>query len=101
METNKTSDGMEIIKQRFGIDPRSDPKVQSLAEDFHIAQMVYDARQASGFSQVELANAIGTTEEVVDALENADFDGDSLSVLRRVADALHMKLRVELIPAES
>ena len=101
MTTRKTNDGMEIIKQRFGIDPRTDPNVQVFAEEFHIAQMVYDARQTAGTTQKQLADMIGTTESVIAELEDADYEGDSLSLLRRIADALHMKLRVELVPAEN
>jgi ribosome-binding protein aMBF1 (putative translation factor) len=96
----KTRDGMEIIKQRFGVDPRTDANVQAFAEDFRIAQVVYDARQAAGMTQTQLAEAIGVAESVISELEDADFEGDSLSILRRIADALHMKLRVELVPAE-
>ena len=101
MTTRKTNDGMEIVKQRFGVDPKTDPNVQSFAEDFHIAQMVYDARQAAGVTQKQLADMIGTTESVIAELEDADYDGDTLSMLHRIADALHMKLRVELVPTKS
>jgi ribosome-binding protein aMBF1 (putative translation factor) len=101
MAVRKTKDGMRIIKQRFGIDPRTDVNVQAFAEDFRIAQMVYDARQAAGMTQKQLADAIDTTESVIVELEQANYEGESLSVLRRIADALHMKLRVELIPVES
>jgi ribosome-binding protein aMBF1 (putative translation factor) len=92
---------LEIIKQRFGIDPRTDPNVQAFSELFRTAQMVYDARQAAGMSQKELADAVGTTESVIAGLEDANYEGDFLAMLRRIADALHMKLRVELVPAES
>lgn len=100
MATRKTSDGMEIIKQRFGVDPRTDPNVQALAEEFHIAQLIYDARQGVGMTQKQLAEAAGTTETVIAALEDADYEGDSLSMLRQVAEALHLKLHVELVPSE-
>lgn len=91
---------MEIIKKRFGIDPSTDAHVQAYAEDFRIAQMIYDARQAARLTQKELADAIGVTESIISNLEDADFEGNSLSMLRRIADALHMKLRVEFVPAE-
>ncbi|MEX2093594.1 MAG: helix-turn-helix transcriptional regulator [Pirellulales bacterium] len=100
MTTRRTKDGMEIIKQRFGIDPSADGNVQAYAEDFRVAQMIYDARQAASLTQKELADAIGVTESVISELEDADYEGNSLSMLRRIADALHMKLRVELVPAE-
>lgn len=100
MAIKKTNDGMEIIKRRFGIDPATDSRVQAFAEDFHIAQAIYDAREAAGMTRKELAAAIGTTEDVIADLEDADYEGDSFSILRRIADALHMQLRVELVPAE-
>lgn len=101
MPTKRTNDGMEIIKKRFGIDPRTDENVQAYAEDFRIAQMIYDARQAAGLTQKELADAIGTAENVIAELEDADHEGESFTVLHRIADALHMKLRVELVPADA
>ena len=101
MATKNTRDAMEIIKRRFGVDPKSDPSVQAYAEDFCIAQMIYEARHAAGLTQKELAAAIGTTQSVISQLEDADYQGHSLSMLRRIADALHLKLRVELTPAET
>jgi ribosome-binding protein aMBF1 (putative translation factor) len=98
--SKKTNDGMEIIKQRFGIDPRIDARVQSFAEAFSVAQAVYDARVRAGMKQKELAEAIGTSESTIAALEAADYDGDPIAMLRRIAAALHMKLRLELVPAE-
>jgi ribosome-binding protein aMBF1 (putative translation factor) len=100
MATRKTRDGMEIIRQRFGIDPKTDPNVQAFSEGFRTAQMIYDARQAAGMTQKELADAIGATESVIADLEEANYEGDSLTLLRRIADSLHMTLRVELVPAE-
>jgi transcriptional regulator with XRE-family HTH domain len=91
---------MDIIKHRFGIDPRTDANIQAFAEDFRIAQAVYDARQAAALSQQQLAEAIGVAESAVADLEEADYEGDALSMLRRIAEALHMKLRVELVPVE-
>jgi DNA-binding XRE family transcriptional regulator len=91
---------MEIIKKWFGIDPRTDPAVQAHEEAFRIAQRIYDARQTAGMTQRQLAEAIGTTEETIVDLEAADYEGDSLSMFRRVADALHLKLCVELVPVD-
>ena len=97
----KTSDAVEILKSKTGIDPDTDPEMLQIAEDYRIAQMIYDARHAAGLTQQELADAIGTTQSVISQLEDADYEGHSLSMLRRIADALHLKLRVELVPAEA
>jgi ribosome-binding protein aMBF1 (putative translation factor) len=100
MAKKTTRDGMEIIKRRFGIDPRRDPRVQSYADDYRIAQMIYDARTAAGLTQSKLAKAIGTTQSVISQLESADYEGHSLTMLRRIADALRLKVKIELVPAD-
>jgi len=93
-----TRDAMEIIKRRFSIDPETDPEMLKIAEDYRIAQMIYDARTAAGMTQAQLAKAIGTTQSVISQLENADYEGHSLSMLRRIAEALHMQVKVEFVP---
>ena len=95
----KTSDAVEILKQKMGIDPHTDPEMLQIAEDYRVAQIIYDARHAAGMTQQQLAEAIGTSECVISQLENADYEGQSISVLRRIADALHMQLRLDLVPA--
>lgn len=97
----KTSDAVEILKRKTGIDPDADPEMLQIAEDYHVAQMIYDARHSAGLTQQELADAIGTTQSVISQLEDADYEGHSLSMLRRIAAALHLKLRVELVAAEA
>jgi len=40
MATRTTTDGMEIVKKQFGIDPRTDQRVQQHAQGFRIAQIM-------------------------------------------------------------
>jgi transcriptional regulator with XRE-family HTH domain len=89
---------MEIIKKRFGIDPSTDPAVQGYAEDFRIAQLVYDARTAAGLTEEQLAEKVGTTADVISQLEDADYEGNPLAMLRRIAKALHMEVELRLVP---
>ena len=93
-----TRDAIEILKRRFGIDPKTDPEMLRIAEDYRVGQAIYDARTACGMTQQQLADAVGTTEGVISQLENADYAGHSLSMLRRIADALKMTVRIELVP---
>jgi len=51
-------------------------------------------RQAAGLSQKELANLLNTSQQQISRLESAGYEGHSLSMLRRVADALHARVRV-------
>ena len=44
-----------------------------------------NARTEAGLSQKELAEMIGTTQSVISRLEDADYEGHSLSMLSRIA----------------
>jgi transcriptional regulator with XRE-family HTH domain len=47
-----------------------------------------DARTGAGLTQRELAERIGTKQSVVGRMEDADYEGHSLSMLKRIADAV-------------
>lgn len=59
-----------------------------------ISSMIYDAREAAKLTQKQLAVRIGTTQSVISRLESADYDGHSLDMLRRIAEALGQKLEL-------
>jgi predicted transcriptional regulator len=42
-------------------------------------------RTEAGFTQRQLAGKVGTTAFVICRLEDADYEGDSLAMLRRIA----------------
>ena len=97
----KTSDASKILTQRSGIDPKRDPEMLQIAEDYRVAQMIYDARTSAGLTQRQLADAVGTTQSVISQLEDADYEGHSLTMLRRIAAALHSKLEIRLVPEKA
>jgi ribosome-binding protein aMBF1 (putative translation factor) len=97
----KTSDAVKILKQRTGIDPERDSEMLQIAEDYRVAQMIYDARTAAGLTQQQLADAVGTTQSVISQLEDADYQGHSLTMLRRIAKALHRKLEIRFVADEA
>lgn len=94
----KVIDAIEILKRKTGIDPDRDPEMLQIAEDFRVAQMIYDARTEAGLTQKELAKAVGTTQSVISQLESAEYKGHSLSMLERIAQALHRHVEIRLVP---
>jgi ribosome-binding protein aMBF1 (putative translation factor) len=97
----KTTNALDIIRQETGVDPRTDASVQAWRRRFEIAQMIYDARTAAGLTQQQLAELIGTKQPVISQLENADYQGQSLAMLERIAEALHLEVQLRLVPASS
>jgi len=63
-----------------------------------IAQMVYDARQAAGVTQTELAQAAGTRQNVISAIETGAKVPGAIT-LAKIAHALGCSLRIEPIAA--
>lgn len=100
MASTKSTDGVEILKYRYGVDIRTDETVQQWAESLRVAQLIHDARTAAGLTQSELAERVETTQSVISQLESADYDGHSLSMLRRVASALGSHVEIRLVPIE-
>ena len=48
-----------------------------------IGRKIYDLRTKAGLSQRELAKKVGTTASTICRLEDADYDGHSLYMLKR------------------
>ena len=94
----KTTDAVKIIDQMIGDDEELREMCEQATVNAHVAQLIYDARTEAGLSQTELARMIGTTQSVISRLEDADYDGHSLSMLNRVAQALNREVKIDLVP---
>ncbi len=65
-----------------------------------IAQKIYDLRMKVGLTQRQLAKLVGTTASVICRLEDADYEGHSLAMLRRIAAALDKRVEIRFLPAK-
>jgi ribosome-binding protein aMBF1 (putative translation factor) len=93
-----TSDGLEILDRLTGDDPELRELIAEERLNAQVARMIYDARTAAGLSQRELARLISTQQSTIARLEDADYEGHSLSMLRRIAEALNQRLEVRFVP---
>jgi len=93
----KTINAIEILHERY---IKNDPDRRASLEvervNAEVAQTIYDLRQEKGLSQRELADLIGTTQSVISRLEDADYEGHSLTMLSRIARALNKSLEVRM-----
>lgn len=62
-----------------------------------VARQICEARKDRGLSQAKLAALVGTTQSVIARLEDADYDGHSLTMLRRIAEALGYDIEVRFV----
>jgi ribosome-binding protein aMBF1 (putative translation factor) len=66
-----------------------------------VAERLYDLRTQLELSQEELAGRVGIDVSVIEDLEEADFEGDALLMLTRIAGAIGKKVILEWLEAES
>lgn len=64
-----------------------------------IATQIYNLRNRARLSQRQLAAKVGTTASVICRLEDSDYDGHSLSMLKRIAAALGRDVKILFVPA--
>lgn len=79
-------------------DPEFADRFARAGEAWDIALQIAAAREKSGLSQCELAERVGTTQQQISRLESPNYEGHSLSMLRRVAHALDARVRFSFEP---
>jgi len=94
-----TTDAVKILHKTFiKDDPKRLASLEKEREKLQIAGQIYNLRTQAGLSQAQLAKLIGTTQSVISRLEDADYNGHSLNMLSRIAQALNCRIEVRLIP---
>jgi ribosome-binding protein aMBF1 (putative translation factor) len=89
----KTVNAVEILNRVvFKNDPDRLKAVEYHRLNSEVAGLIYKLRIKAGLSQAELANKINTTQSVISRLEDADYEGHSLSMLAKIAAALNHRL---------
>ena len=87
----------EAIRRQLENDPDLAEAVERERFNASVGTAIYAARMDAGLTQKQLADRVGTQQSVIARLENADYDSHSLSMLRRIADALGKRLQVGFV----
>jgi ribosome-binding protein aMBF1 (putative translation factor) len=94
-----TNDAVEILHRRFYAGrPGRLKKLEEARANEEVARSIQQLRSAAGLTQAQLAKLIGTTASVICRLEDADYEGHSLAMLRRIATALDQRLEIRFVP---
>lgn len=96
--SKKTREALEILDELTGDDQELRQMIVEEAVNAQVARMIYDVRTSAGLTQRQLAELIGTRQSTIARLENADYRGHSLTLLRRIAEALDQQLEVRFVP---
>ena len=93
----RTSDAAEILRRRYLSRGGSLSVLEEERENAAIARQLCRLRDQAGLSQRDLAKLVGTTASVICRLEDADYRGHSLTMLRRIAAALKRRVEVRFV----
>jgi len=94
-----TTDGIEIIDRVFFEGrPERIAAYEETSADCDVGRAIRELRTKAKISQRELAKRVGTTASVICRLEDADYEGHSFAMLRRVADAVGKQVVLRFVP---
>lgn len=89
-----------LYKRYIAGNPAREQAYEEEVINAEIARKIFDLRTKAGLTQQELASRVGTTKSAICRLEDADYDGHSLSMLKRIAEALDKRVEIRFLPAK-
>ena len=94
-----TRDAVEILHRRtYEGKPARMKNLEEARANEEIARKIHELRTAAALTQTQLAKLIGSTASVICRLEDADYEGHSLAMLRRIASALNQRVEIRFVP---
>lgn len=100
--SKRTDDALEIIQRRFYEGkPERMAELEEARINDNVARKLLALREERGLSQRALAELVGTTASVICRLEDADYEGHSLTMLKRIATALNKRLCISFEDEET
>ncbi len=81
-------------------DPKREGEYEEEVINADIARKIFNLRTKAGLTQQELAARVGTSKSAICRLEDADYEGHSLSMLKRIAEALDKRVEIRFLPSK-
>lgn len=101
MAKKKSKDALEILHKRYYKNkPKRLAALEVERDHADVAAKIYKLRTDAGLSQRDLARLVKTSAAAICRLENADYEGHSLTMLRKIAKALNKKVEIRFVPLE-
>ena len=93
------SSALEFTYERYvGKNPKREAAFEEALANAEVARKIYELRKKARLTQAKLAELVGTSTSAISRLEDADYDGHSLGMLRRIAAAVNQRVEVRFIP---
>src|SRR5687768_1717596 len=97
-----TTDAVEILHRHlYDGRPKRLAELEEARANDEVARQIYALRTEAALTQRDLAKLVATTASVICRLEDADYEGHSLAMLRRIAAALERRVVIRFVPVKS
>jgi ribosome-binding protein aMBF1 (putative translation factor) len=95
----KSVSASTILRRRYyeGAGKQRFAEAEAVGADLALGDKIRSLREEAGLTQAQLAAQVDTQPSQISRIEDADYDGHSVATLRRIATALHAKLRIEFV----
>ena len=93
-----TSEAVEILHRRYYRKAERIAQLEEARAEDELARRIYELREQAGLTQARLAKMIGTSESVISRLEDSDYTGHSLTMLKRIAGAVNKRVEIRFVP---
>lgn len=93
-----TKTNFDVYLKEQLADPAFAERIEKAGNAWDVALQIAALRENAGLSQKELANRLHTSQQNISRLESPSYEGHSLSMLRRVAEALDATVSVTILP---
>ena len=101
-KASRSADATRILRRRFYAGkPSRQAALENARASADVAREIYKLRKNAGLTQKELAKLVGTSHSVISRLEDDDYAGHSLALLRRIAVALDKRVEVRFVTLKS
>jgi ribosome-binding protein aMBF1 (putative translation factor) len=91
----------EVVSARLAKDRGLARAVEAELFNIRVSEELHRARTEAGLTQKQLAERAGTRQSVISRLEDADYAGHSLAMLRRLAAAVGKRLEVRFVDTDA
>ena len=96
-----TSDAVKIIHHLVKDDEEMQQAIAKAYLNAKIGQLIYDLRQKAELTHQQLADSLDVEQSILEDLEEGDYDGDGLIMLKRIAKIINYSLKLELTSNET
>ncbi|HEY8749903.1 MAG TPA: helix-turn-helix transcriptional regulator [Tepidisphaeraceae bacterium] len=95
----KAESASSVLRKRYyaGKPRHRIEQAEAAMSNMALGDKIRMLREHAGLTQAQLAAQIGTQPSQISRIEDADYDGHSVDTLRRIANALHAKLKIEFV----